>query len=333
LLAHTMKKLIAALVVSFSLAAVCLLLPGCSKSKDAGSGSGSSTTPSGPVAMKVKWNTGKEYVMQMEMSEISEFNLPNRRTPIKQKTDTAMDYTITVLKELADGGRELELKFTTVKINSLEGNRRTMNFDSTQNTVPDANDPVGSMFRKVIGKHVRLLMDADGKVTRVEGFNELAARVVGNGQPQAKAMFNQMFSEDSFKQLGMFAESMPNHPMKAGDRWTVNLELPNPIGIIVINSKNTFKEWESHAGRQCIRIEYQGNIYSKPGPTSTNVPVKIEKGKISGNTWFDPVLGMVVETTGDHHMTLQVKNQGRSFTGQVHHISSLRLAEVEDVGK
>lgn len=334
-----MKKLIVLLTASFALAAVCLL-PGCSKSADAksreGTGSGSGTVsapPAGPVALKVKWTIGKEYVMRTEMNETVEFNVPDEPKPVKQVRSMTMDYTLSVLKELAEGSRELELKFTASKVNFTEGARQTMNFDSTRDAAPDASDPMGSLFHRLIGEHVRLVLDANGKVTKVEGFDAFAGRVMGNGQSQAKAMFKQMFNEDSFKQLGMFAEGMPDHAVKAGDHWTENLEMSNPIGIIVIHTKNTFKEWEAHAGRQCVRIAFQGDISSKPGPTSGNVSTKLGSGTISGQTWFDPAVGMVVEADDEEDMPLQIKNRGRLITGQVQRKASYTLMDVADIGK
>jgi len=97
----------------------------------------------------------------------------------------AADYTLSVLKERADGGRDLDLKFTAFKMKSVEGDRQRMNFDSTQHTAPDAGNPVAAMLRKLIGRHVRLQLDAGGKVTGVEGVDELAAQVVGNSPSPA----------------------------------------------------------------------------------------------------------------------------------------------------
>jgi hypothetical protein len=141
------------------------------------------------------------------------------------------------------------------------------------------------------------------------------------------------FNEDSFKQLGMFAEGMPDHPVKAGDHWTHNLEISNPIGIIVINTKNTFKEWQSHAGRQCVRIAFKGDISSKPGPTTANASARLGSGTISGQTWFDPALGMVVQADDAEDMPLQIKNRGRIINGQVQRKASYSLMDVADIGK
>jgi hypothetical protein len=334
-----MKQLTVVLFASFALIAVCLL-PGCSKSADAksraGTGSGSETVsapPAGPVSLKVKWTIGKEYVMRMEMNETDEFNVPDEPKPVKQVRSMTLDYTISVLKELADGGRELEFKFTACKVNFADGARQTISFDSTRDAAPDVSDPIGSLFHRLIGEHVRLLVSADAGLIKVDGLDAFIGRVAGSGQSQARGMFKQIFNEEIFKQLSMSDDDTPDHPLKAGDHWPVNLEITSPLGIIVINMKNTFKEWESHAGRQCVRIAFKGDISSKPNPNSANTPGKIEGGTISGQTWFDPALGMTVEINDAEEMPLQIKNRGRLITGQIHRQATRTLLDVTDIGK
>jgi len=334
-----MNKLTAIVVASLALAAVCLL-PGCSKSADAksreGTGSGSgmvSAPPAGPVTLKVNWPVGKAYAMRIEESETDEFNVPDEPKPVKQVRNTTKDYTLSVLKELADGGRELELKFTAVKISLVEGNHQTLDVDSARDATPGASEPPGSILNRLFGERIRLVLDADGRATGVNGFKEFATRVIANSDPHAKAVFYQMFNEDNIKKLGTLAEGLPNHPVKAGDHWAVSLEMNNPVGIIVINLKNTFKEWEPRAGRQCVRFAFKGDISSKPGPNSANVSARLGSGTISGQSWFDPALGMVVQADDEEDIPMQIKNRGRLITGQVHRKATYTLVDVTDIGK
>ena len=324
---------------SLALAAIATVA-GCSKSDNAKSpgqpNSGAQTVsarPVGPVTLKVKWTAGKEYALRLEQSETVEFKVPDDPKPAKEVRKTTMDYSVSVLKELADGGCELEFKLTACKLDFTNGNRQTLNFDSRRDARPNPGDPVGTMFDKFIGEPVRLVLDTEGKVTRVEGVNELVGRVTGNGPPQIKGMFKQMFNEDSLKQLGTVAEGLPDYPVNVGDHWPVNLELPNAIGIIVIHLTDTFKEWESRGGRQCVRIAFKGDISSRPGPNSANASAKLENGDISGETWFDPALGMVVQSDDTEEMPLQIKNRGRMITGQIHRKASRTLRDVTGIGK
>ena len=137
--------------------------------------------------------------------------------------------------------------------------------------------------------HVRLVLGADGKTARVDGFKEFANRVIGNNStPGAKNIFYQMFNEENFKQIGTLADGLPDKPVKAGHHWPATLEFPAPIGIIVINLKNTFKGWEPRGDRQCVRIAFKGDVSSKPDPKSPNTSAKIENGEVSGESWLIP---------------------------------------------
>jgi hypothetical protein len=335
---HSMNNRTRILVASLTLAAVCLL-PGCSKSANTKSGSGTNAgpgtafaPPDGPVTLKVNWAVGKEYAMRTEMTEVVEFKIPDEPKPVKQVRTVSMDYTVSVLKELADGGRELELQFTAVKTSLTDGNRQTLDVDSARDATPGASEPPGSILNRLFSERVRLVVNAAGKAIRVDGFKEFANRVIGDGDPHAKAVFHQMLNEDRLKEFGTVAEDLPDHAVKAGDHWLVNLELPIPIGIIDIHLKDTFKNWESHAGRQCVRIAFKGDFSTKPG-SSANTSAKIENGDISGETWFDPALGMVVQSDDVEEMPLQFKNRGRIITGQVHRKASRTLLNVSDIGK
>ena len=185
----------------------CLLLLGCSKAKD---NKTPSTTPAGNAAapangaveFKIRWTVGKKYVHQIEITQNAETPLPNAPKPRSQATKMGFGYSISVLKELPNGGRELEMEFLSVKMESTDGDRTMLSFDSEQAaTANGAKNPVAPLFRRMVGARLKLLTDAAGKVEQVEGFDEFQTRIAGNGGAAMQAAVKSMFSEDTFKQL------------------------------------------------------------------------------------------------------------------------------------
>src|SRR5579859_5963502 len=126
-----MKKI--ALILPLCAATVCLSLSGCSKSKNAATTSGSggnaadATLASGasdkPVDMRIKWTVGKKYPIRIEMAQSTKTDVPDQAEPVTQNMELTQGFDISALKETDDGGRQLELKFATEKMDVSQGDR------------------------------------------------------------------------------------------------------------------------------------------------------------------------------------------------------------------
>jgi len=97
----------------------------------------------------------------------------------------------------------------------------------------------------------------------------------------------------------------------------------------------TFQSWEQHGKRTCARLEFQGTLKSKPDSNSMpgGMNMNISDGDTSGVSWFDPELGMVIETTAkqDMKMDMTVPVNPRAKTaaaGKTQTITSVMKQEV-----
>jgi hypothetical protein len=300
-----------------------LLLAGCSKHQDSRSSTGSAEntpTADSPAAssgdsaeMKIKWPIGKKYSMQIDLAQNVTTKVPSLPEPVKQVVNMTQGFDISALKELPNGGRELEMEFKGLTIAVHQGENQVMSFDSNQSAAQDGENPIAPLLHKMVGAHIRYLTDADGKVEKVEGTEELLSRIGYNPKSQTHAMFKQMFGEDTLRQYGSFGEMMPNRVVKVGESWAVKREFPTAAGNLAVDMKFTFKGWEQQGNHKCARIETHGTLSSASGsPGNTNV--KIDDGKTSGTIWFDPELGMVVSQDMQQNMTLKVMAGGQTLT-------------------
>jgi hypothetical protein len=122
-----------------------------------------------------------------------------------------------------------------------------------------------------------------------------------------------LFNEKVLEKFGSFGEdSTPHRVVKLGDGWAIHLEEPSNAGPLNVDLKCTFKNWEQHADRKCMRIMFTGTVQAAPNAAS--LPVKIENGRVSGETWFDPQLEMIVEIAFDADMNLKITRQGQTLT-------------------
>jgi RNA polymerase sigma factor (sigma-70 family) len=291
-------------------------------------------TERGPVDMQMKWQAGKSYVMRMESTQTSETTPPNQSKPVKQVQKMTQDFNYSLVRELDNGGRQLQLEFESLAMEVTVGDRKVFSADSTQNSAQDAGNPVGARLRKMVGAHLQFFINANGRVEKMEGYPELVTRVAGEN-PKEPAAFRDLFGENSLKQYGSIGEdTTPRRVVKLGDSWPIRLEVPDDNGTLTVDLKCTFKNWEQHADRKCMRIKVTGNFSPQAAANTASLPAKIIKGELSGEAWFDPALGMIAELALDEDVNVKkITRQGQTQTFPVNHKIRRALVAVEDLAK
>ena len=300
---------------------------------------GEITTPSGagaergPVEMQMKWQAGKKYVMHREQTQTTETKPPNQPKLVKQVQKMTQDFSLSPVRELDNSGWQLQLEFEGLTVEVSDGERKIFSADSTQDSAEDAKNPVGARLRKMVGARLQYFINANGKVEKMEGYPELVNRAAGEN-PKAQAAFRDLFNENVLVKFGSFGEdSTPHRVVKLGDGWAIHLEEPSGAGPLNVDLKCTFKNWEQHADHKCMRIIFAGTITPQAAPNTASLPVKIEKGRVSGETWFDPKLGMIVEITFDADMNLKITRQGQTLTVPANEKTRFALVDVEGLTK
>jgi Family of unknown function (DUF6263) len=326
-----------------------LALSSCSKKDQApaasGDPAGSAATgsadvpapPSGPVELKIKWPVGQRYVQRMELKQKSETMLPQRPEPMKQDTSFAQEYAISVVKDRQPAGKELDLKYLSMQIDVTMNGKSVMSYDSSGESLTVDNDPVLRSMSKLVGMQLTMLLDESNNVEKVEGMDKLKSALLERASPQAKAVMNGMISEDTYKQMAELGKGLPPGPVQPGDTWPVQKEISmGSMGKMVLDLHYSFKGWEPRANRQCALLEFSGNMTSNgiaPAAGPGGVEMKVEDGKISGQTWFDPDLGMLLETKMNQllNMTITVNASKTAVQGANRQHVSTKLDQTIDI--
>jgi RNA polymerase sigma factor (sigma-70 family) len=283
----------------------------------------------GPVDMQMKWQAGRKYAMHRETIQ-TETKPPNQSKQVQKMTQ---DFSLSLVRDLDNGGQQLQLEFESLALEVTVGDRKLFSADSAQDSVLDAKNPVGARLRRMVGAHLQYFVNANGKVEKMEGYSELVKQAAGEN-PKDQAAFRDLFNEKVLAKFGSFGEdSTPHRVVKLGDSWAVHLEEPSNAGTLNVDLKCTFKNWEQHADRKCMQIKFTGNITPQADPNTANLPVKIEKGRLSGETWFDPELGMIVEIAFDADMNLKINQRGQTLTVPVNQKTRFALVDVENLAK
>jgi len=319
-----------------------LFWAGCNKSGKLDQAS-TFTTPTGPVELKPKWPAGEHVVQSFDMKLGMEMSVPGQPNPIKQDIALGQKYGLTVLKADAGGGPEVELEFLGLRMKIEQGGRTLMDYDSEEKPSNDHKDraaaAIQKLFQNIIGAKIQYFLDASNQVERIEGVDALMNRLTTGGRADGTDSIKSMFNEGSLKQM-IGGRDLPSKPVQPGDTWPVQMDIVmGDLGKMVMDYTYSFERWEQHGKRNCARLEFQGTIKSKPDPDSKpkGMTVSVQDGSSSGVSWFDPELGMVIETTMNQdmkmNMTMPVNGRGKqtaqTMTSLMHQTITIKLESVK----
>jgi hypothetical protein len=332
---NPMKKIIVLLSL-VTVAGGVLLSPGCSKPKNPAAASGSTADASAaavadrPVDMKIKWAAGKTFAMRMELNQDTEMKVPNQSEPVKQEVKMTQDFNLSALKQLDNGDWELQLEFANQTMDVASGGHSVLSFDSNENPTQEANNPMAPILRAMIGARLQYFTDAAGKVEKMGGVDDLMKRIAAAGKPEQVRMLQQMFSEDTLKRYGSFSDALPNRLVNVGESWSLTNDIVASIGTLTMTMNCTFKNWEQHGDHQCAHVEATGGLASKNvSAAMVGAAVEIEKGKISGDFWFDPELGMIMDVHNTQDMTLKITTRAQTMTQQLNQKVRVSVVDVQ----
>ena len=161
---------------------------------------GGSAAERGPIEMQMKWQAGKRYVMRMESTQTSETTPPNQSKPVKQVQKMTQDFNFSLVRELDNGGQQLQLEFESLAMEVGDGERKMFSADSTQDSALDAKNPVGARLRRMVGAHLQYFVNANGKVEKMQGYPDLVKQAAGEN-PKDQAAFRDMFNEKCARKI------------------------------------------------------------------------------------------------------------------------------------
>ena len=328
-----------------TLLAVSLAWVGCNKSGKLAEHS-NFKTPSGPVELKVKWALHERVVQDLDMKMNMELVIPGQPAPMKQEMTMGQAFGMTVLQAMPDGGHEVEMDFISARVMSKTGEKTLFDYDSEKKAPADKVNPVADLFGKIVGTKLQFFLDASNAVERVEGVDELTARLTTGAQAEVMAPIKGMYNEGYFKQMMSANQFMPPHAVQPGDTWPVRMEIPMAtLGTMVMAYDVTLQSWEMHGTRNCARLEFTGTIQTKPDPDAKPgaMSISINDGSSSGTSWFDPELGITIDTTMHQDMKIamqipQPQNpkakpgaaaRTQSITGQMTQSMTIKLLSVK----
>lgn len=281
------------------------------------------------VELKTKWPPGNRYIYQLDVEQNGKTILRQRPQPFTQEVKFTQTYSLSVLEARPEGGVEMAMEFLSQEMEVKNGDQVVIDFDSKIRTADDSRNPFAAPFRKMIGLPLKFSLLAEGKVQQIHNFNDWAEKVTTGAQPQGKAMFQQTYNEDYFRQVVDQTKGLPTKPVKPGDSWNSSIDLPSgQLGPTTMELVSTFKGWEERANRRCVALVYSGPIKNESGRQTPMGRMTLQEGKVSGQGWFDPELGMMVETVTEQTLILRIESDQATGTNSLTQKIQVKLLEL-----
>jgi len=271
------------------------------------------TSPADPVELKMKWPpVGERVVFDIETKRNGEYLYPSQPDPLKEYKTMERKIGLTVLNAAPEGGHEVELEFLSFRDRITLGDKTVLDYDSTEKSSAPMPNSTADLYGKVVDSKIRYFLNASNWVERMEGVDELAKRISSGAPTGAFAFSRSEFGESYLREMmnGLHLY-LPPKAVRPGDTWPFQMAIAmNPIGTVNLDYVVTFQNWEQHWQRNCARLEFQSTIKTKPDPDSNPMGMSVSglEGTTSGVAWFDPEVGLVIETAANSDMKMVINN-------------------------
>jgi hypothetical protein len=189
---------------------------------------------------------GEKYKIEQSIEQKIVQTLEGQNTESNQLMN--MEYTYDVTEVDSEGVANITATFDKVVVN-INGNGEIFQYDSTKE--PDSNNPLGSVYKGIIGKSLTMKIDKQGNVLDIEGVDKMMSDLI-NGlnledvqiKESAQQLLEQNFGDEALRDsFSKVTKVYPPENTKVGDSWedtqTINMGYP-----ITVNSKYTLKEDE-----------------------------------------------------------------------------------------
>ncbi len=196
-------------------------------------------------------------------------------------------------KRDADGKLRVEVKINKLSTTAKLPGGITLTFDSDDPNRKADNpllEPILNLMRAAAKARTTLVFDQSGKVVAVEGLDKAA-----EGLPdELKGEFD---AEQSTKTANQELDRLPADPVKVGDTWTKNSDLPLGSGQVMSFTTEYKYLGEVKDGDKTLdKIEAKATSVSFTIAENSKLPLKVTKSELkpteSSNTMlFDRAAG------------------------------------------
>ena len=283
------------------------------------------------VELKIKWEAGKRYVIKDETITESTLKLPNQPEPTKSSITVSKDMALTILKDRAEGGQEIEVEFIGNRVENKMGDKVVASFNSSDDPKTDRTNMLAKLQRKVVGGKFTMVTDASGRVEKVEGVSNLVRKITLGLDKNSATMMKAQFNEDAIKKMGFGEDGLPKQAVSPGDSWTNQFDVALMGGMVAkFTMQSSLKGYEERDKKRCAIIKTTGTAQISAGTTPQAAAVSFENTKLEGETVLDVEKQQIISASNEFRMDMKVTSGGQQNVLPMHTKESKVLVSVSD---
>ena len=258
------------------------------------------------IMLNLHVEPGQEWVQDFEMQQDLEQTVMGQKMPMKQTIGMRMHSTVTDRPGEA-GGRWIQMKYTRVWFKQA-GAAGELDYDSAD--PPAELAPAARGYAGLVGQQLQFEMTPDGRVTEVEGIDELVQNMVealdlpdGPMKEAATQAMKGQMNEDSIKQMMSLATAIyPPKPVAVGDSWE-DRSMLGGMTPMVIDSTFTLKEFDDTTATLAVDGKLAPAPDAQPFEMNGMKMMAQLGGTQNGTTVLDRDTGLAIKSTVQQSMS------------------------------
>jgi hypothetical protein len=265
------------------------------------------------VELRYRFTEGLE--LRYEMVQRTTMGLPGGMGSMDQ--NQRQRYVLSVHEVHPDGSAVIRntIEAVSLEVSSMMGSQ---SWDSEVDGTPA--DPELRPLAALVGAGVEMTVAPDGSVVDFGNMAEFMEALLGDADPELRAMLGATFGEEQLRELASQGlQQLPDGPVSAGHSWEQSLSMPMAFGEVRSTTVYTFEGVETVDGRPVARIGVSGTI-GELVPEEGNpmaAMVQLSGGEMTGSARFDVERGVLVGQDMTTTMTLSVMGESMTSTSRV----------------
>lgn len=265
------------------------------------------------VDFTLKFEPGQTYVNETQMEQKMALTLAG------QPVETSSEMKLTTYQNVSEEGEGLRVEQgTSFLAMDISTGGMDMSYSSDE-----PGGPLSATMGPLLKAKTTVLLDAEGKITKVEAPAIPGMEAVGMGKEEMELAARTAF------------DLFPNQEVAVGEKWSSKTRMPmggltsEPVALLY---EMTFEKMVEEEGRQLAQVTLTGKIESE------DENLVLNSKKIEGMILFDPKLGQArkVEITMNLEMGLPAgieAEEGAPGVMPIQTSTTSRLVEVKATGE
>lgn len=267
------------------------------------------------VLLRWKLQEGESFRLEMKQDLNMKMNVQG------QTFDTKMDLTIHMswaVRKVENGNITLDQTIDRMQMNMTVPFVGEVKIDTQEaGKLEGLAKTVADSIMPLVGARITQVMTDRGQITDVSIDPKAAESLARN--PQLKDLFS---GEGLKKLFGQAAGVLPENPVRPGDSWNQQLEVPSELGKMNMDASYTYRGTEQRDGRELahiattVKMAFQGD------------QVQVKNQQASGAIYFDVAAGRMTDTSLDQKLTMTLTVAGQTVDQEVTTRLQLKITPV-----